>query len=38
MISVYYPRSSEYPWYHLQNTWNSRRRKTKAKYGYFVHS
>ena len=29
LISEYYPRNSEYPRYNLQNTGNSRRRKTK---------
>ena len=30
LISGYYPRNLEYPRYNLQNTWNSRGRKTKV--------
>ena len=30
LISRYYSRNLEYPRYNLQNTWNSRRRKTKV--------
>jgi hypothetical protein len=36
LISGYYPRNLEYPRYNLQNTWNSRRRKTKLWLNSFL--